>query len=45
MPDIGRYAIALAVYDGLPGGKAVGDGSIFILCPSLGPNICQMSLL
>ena len=34
--------IVLAMNDG-PLGEAVGDGCIFLLCLSIGPNMCQMS--
>ena len=34
--------IAHAMDNG-PLGEAVGDGRMFLLCPSIGPNMCQMS--
>ena len=43
--DTGRYVVALAVNDGPFGGKAAGDESMFLFCPLLGPNACQMNLL
>ena len=43
MFDIGRYVVALAVNDGPFGGEVVVDGSIFLLCLSIGPNVCQIS--
>ena len=43
MLDIGTYVFALTIDDGLLGGEVAADAGMIFLCPSIGPNVCQVS--